>query len=462
MQRFLNLHGEPAKQEQRRHLADRWICGWPACMPGLRGPMSPRDRMATPETYGNEGKAPWETKPDPSGRHLVRRALPWLGALLLLALIAWGLWPKPIVIETGVVARSPLTVRVSEEGKTRVRNRYVVAASVAGKMRRVPLKPGDAVEAGKTLLTAIEPVAAPLLDPRARLQAESVVSMHEASRKRALESLEAARAALKFAEADRDRMRSVKQDGTISDSDRGRMEADASIKAAEVRAAEFSLQVIDYELAQARAVLERPDVSTAGNLAEVRSPVSGNVLNVMQESETVISPGMAILEIGDPADIEIEAEILSRDAVSIRPGDSVEIEQWGGESPLKGRVRRVEPAAFTKISALGVEEQRVIVLSDLIDPPEAARSLGDRYRVEVRVAVWHSDDVLAVPSGALFREGNAWKTFIYQNGRARLAAIDAGRSDGRLTEVLSGLKTGDKVLLHPPDTVKDGSSVRER
>jgi HlyD family secretion protein len=182
----------------------------------------------------------------------------------------------------------------------------------------------------------------------------------------------------------------------------------------------------------------------------------------MRESETVISPGMAILEIGDPADIEIEAEILSRDAVAIQPGDSAEIEQWGGDNPLQGRVRRVEPAAFTKISALGVEEQRVIVLCDLINPPDAARALGDRYRVEVRVAVWHADDVLVAPSGALFRQGNAWKTFIHRNGRAELAAIEAGRSDGRLTEILSGLKPGDKVLLHPPDTVRDGSPVRER
>jgi len=257
-------------------------------------------------------------------------------------------------------------------------------------------------------------------------------------------------------------MRSVKRDGSVSGSDRDRMETEASIKAAEVRAAEFSMQVIDYELAQARAVLERPDISTAGNLVEVKPPVSGRVLRVMQESETIVSPGTAILEIGDPADIEIEAEILSRDAVTMRPGDSVEIDQWGGETPLKARVRRIEPAAFTKISALGVEEQRVIVLSDLMDPPEAARSLGDRFRVEVRVAVWHADDVLVVPAGALFREGNAWKTYIHQNGRARLAAVRAGRSDGRFTEVLSGLKAGDKVLLHPPDTVGDESRVEER
>lgn len=406
--------------------------------------------------------APWEGRRAPTGKHLVRRSLPWLGLLALASLIAWGLWPKPVIVETGVVARAPLTVHVSEEGKTRVRNRYVVATPVAGRMRRVPLKPGDAVEANKTVLTVIEPVAAPLLDPRSRVQAEAVVSMHEAARKQATESLEALRTALKMAEADRDRMRSVRKDGTISESDRDKMEADASIKAAEVRAAEFSLQVIDYELAQARAVLQRPDVSTAGNLVEVKSPVSGRVLNVYQESETVVAPGTRIIEVGDPADIEIEAEILSRDAVTIKAGDPVEIEQWGGETTLKGRVRRIEPAAFTKISALGVEEQRVYVLADLVDPPDAARSLGDRYRVEVRVAVWHGDDVLVVPAGALFREGNRWKTFIYQKGTAKQAFVDAGHTDGRFSEIMSGLNAGEKVLLHPPDTVKDGTSVIER
>lgn len=416
--------------------------------------------MSTPETPS--GGAPWETKRVPTGKHLIRRLLPWLLGSGILAVIGWGLTPKPIEIETGVVARRPLTVRVSEEGKTRIRNRYMVAAPVAGKMRRVPLKPGDEVKAGETLLTAIEPMATPLLDPRARVQAEAVVSMKEAARKQAVQALEAQQVALKMAEADRDRIRSVKSAGTVSESDRDRAEADASIKASQVRASEFGLQVLDYELAQARAALERPDASSPGNLVEVKSPVSGRVLKVVQESETMVTPGMQILEVGDPADLEVEAEILSRDAVTIQPGDAVSIEQWGGEVPLNGRVRRIEPAGFTKISALGVEEQRVIVLSDLIDPPPAAKALGDRFRVEVRVAVWHSDDVPVIPSGALFREGNAWKTFVYQDGKAKLVSIEAGHTDGRTTEILSGLSPGDEVLLHPPDTVKAGSSVRKR
>lgn len=418
--------------------------------------------MATPPTTPPAGSAPWDVKRSVNGRHLVRQFLPWLAGLLLLMLVAWGLWPKPVLIETGVVARGPLTVRVSEEGKTRVRNRYVVAAPIAGKMRRVPLKAGDEVVAGETLLTTIEPIAAPLLDPRARIQAEAAVSMQEASRKQAVEVLDTKRTTLQLAEADRDRVRAAKLQGSVSAMDRDRVEGEASMRAAEVRAAEFALQVIDYELAQARANLERPEAGGRGNLIEVKSPVTGRVLKVMQESETIVSPGVSILEIGDPADLEIEAEILSRDAVAIHPGDSVEIEQWGGENALKARVRRVEPAAFTKISALGVEEQRVIVLSDLVDSPEMAKRLGDRFRVEVRVAIWRTESALIVPAGALFREGNTWKTYVFGRGRAQLRAIDVGHSDGRLTEILSGLQVGDEALLHPPDTVGDGTRVKKR
>jgi HlyD family secretion protein len=409
-----------------------------------------------------DAAAPWATKRNLQGAHLLRRSLPWLGGIGLIALIVWGLWPKPIEIESGVVAKSPLTVFVSEEGKTRVRNRYVVAATVAGKMRRIPLKPGDAVTAESTILTYIEPVVAPLLDPRARLQAEALVSIQEAAQKKAKESLDATRTALQRAESERARIANVKIAGMISVSDRERIEAEASIKAAEVRAMEFSLQISDYELAQARAALTRPAVNPTENAVEMKSPVSGVVLKVMQESETIVAPGTGLLEIGDPSDLEIEAEILSRDAVSIKIGDAVAIEQWGSPQALKGRVRRVEPAAFTKVSALGVEEQRVIVLVDLVDPPAAAKALGDRYRVEARIAIWHADEVLVVPASALFREGNTWKTYRYEQGKAYLTTIEVGHSDGRLSEVNKGLKEGDRVLLHPPDSVKDQSSVVER
>jgi HlyD family secretion protein len=406
--------------------------------------------------------APWEIKRDPSGKHLLRRSVPWIGVILLAALILWGLWPKPIVIETAAASRGPLTVRLSEEGKTRVRNRYIVAAPLAGKMRRVMLKPGDAVKADETILTVIEPAATPLLDPRLRTQTEASIATRQAARQLAAETLTARHTALTLAETDRDRLRSINRSGSVSQAERDRVEGDASLRASEVRAAEFSLQVADYELAQARAALARPAADTSSNLVEIKSPLSGRVLRVLQESEMPITPGTAILEIGDPTDIEIEAEILSRDAVTIHPGDAVEVEQWGGEAPLTGRVRRIEPAAFTKVSALGVEEQRVIVLSDLINPPEATKALGDRFRVEVHIAIWHSDEVLKVPAGALFREGNSWKTYLFRDGKAQLTDLQVGHSDGRFTEILTGLQPGDEVLLHPPDTLKDGGAVRKK
>ena len=418
--------------------------------------------MAKSTTAPNGDTPPWDNRRNESAKHRLRRFLPWIIGLAIVSLIVLGLRPKPVEVEVGTVARAPLTVRVSEEGKTRIRNRYVVAAPVAGRMRRVPLKPGDEVKAGETVLTTIEPVASPLLDPREKARAEAAVASREAARSRAAEALKAAQSALELAVADRDRYRSVQREGSVSKADRDRVEGDALIRAADVRAAEFAVRVTESELAEARAVLERPPVSLERNLVEVKSPVSGRVLKVMQESETVATPGMAIAEVGDPQDLEIEAEILSRDAVAIRPGDSVRVEQWGGPAALNARVRRVEPAAFTKISALGVEEQRVYVLSDLLDPPVEAKALGDRYRVEVRVAVWHGDDVPVVPAGALFREGNAWKTFVFRDGEAKSVQLEAGRTDGHFTEVVSGLNVGDEVLLHPPDTVKDGVKVKKR
>jgi HlyD family secretion protein len=406
---------------------------------------------------------PWEAKRNGKPRHLLRKTLTWLVGIGVLVVIGLGLRPQPIEVEFGILTRGPLTVHVVEEGKTRIRNRYVIAAPVAGQMKRVPFKPGAEVKAGETVLTTIEPAIAPLLDPRARSQAEARVKGAEAARLRAIEALDMAKTAEKFAQTNWDRTRNIKG-GSVSETDRDNAERDAEMKQRETRAAEFALKVAEFELEQSKAALMQLDApgSEAGAIIPVRSPVSGRVLKVMQESAMVVTAGTPILEVGDPDDIEIEAEILSRDAVAIKPGADTLIEQWGGDAPLKARVRLVEPAGFTKVSALGVEEQRVIVVSDLVNPPPEARALGDRYRVEVRVAVWHHDDVLLVPSGALFREGSAWMTFVYEDGKAKKVPLEAGHSDGRMTEVLGGLEAGAKVLMHPPDTVKDGTAVKPR
>lgn len=415
-----------------------------------------------PETSPDSTTPPWEGRRKGNALGLARRLITWSLGLGLLGLIAYGLRSRPIDVEIGVVSRGPLTVHVVEEGKTRIRNRYVVSAPVTGHLRRVPLKNGDPVKAGETILARIEPAISPLLDPRAKAEAEARLQATDAGKLKAAQSLDMARTAEKFALQHWDRSKKLSQAKSISDTDRDNAERDYEMRARETRAAEFALKIAEYEFAQSKAALMQIETPGDSTTIEVRSPVSGFALRVMQESATIVTPGVQILEVGDKSDIEIEAEILSRDAVAIKPGATVSIEQWGGENPLAGRVRLVEPAAFTKISALGVEEQRVIVLSDLVNPPPEAQKLGDRYRVEVRVAIWHGDDVLLVPAGALFREGSEWKTFVFDNGIARKRSLEAGHSDGRMTEVLKGLEAGATVLLHPPDTVKDGSPVQQR
>jgi HlyD family secretion protein len=406
---------------------------------------------------------PWETKTKTVKRGLLRKLLLWGFFIGLIGFVAYGLKAKPIPVETASVTRGPLTVSVLEEGKTRIRNRYVVAAPVSGNMRRVTLKAGDEVKANETVLTVIEPGLAPLLDARSQAQAEARIAGATAARAQAEQSLEMARTSAQFARAGWDRVKSNATVGSISITDRDNIEREALMRDREVRAGEFALKVADFELAQAKAaLLQLTKPEATGAVVEVRAPVSGRVLKVQQESAMIVAAGTPLLEVGDPADLEIEAEILSRDAVAIRVGAEVLVEQWGGEAVLKARVRRIEPAAFTKVSALGVEEQRVIVLSDLDSPPESARVLGDRYRVEVRVAVWKDADVLLVPSGALFREGREWKTFVLRAGKAAEVVVQTGRTDGKVTQVLGGLNVGDLVLMHPPDVVADGSDVVQR
>lgn len=415
---------------------------------------------AKPESQSTSATPPWEAK-RPKGRGLLRKLILWLIIAGVVGLVVMAMRPRPVEVELGAVKRGPLTVYVSEEGKTRIRNRYIVAAPVGGNMQRVVLKPGDEVKSGETVLTRIEPGLSPLLDVRAKTEAQARVNGATAARSRAQEALEMSRIALKYAQANWDRVKANLTGGMISATDRDTFEREAELKAREVRSAEFAVQVSDYELAQAKAALLQLENPGSGVMMELKAPVSGVVLKVQQESATLVAPGTPILEIGDPADLEIEAEILSRDAVTIQPGAVVTVEQWGGE-PAKAQVRRIEPAAFTKVSALGVEEQRVLVLSDFTEQNPALKLLGDRFRVEVRVAIWHSDDTLLVPAGALFREGSEWKTFVYDKDKAKAVIVKAGRTDGRLTEVIDGLKAGDEVLMHPPDSVKDGTEIVKR
>jgi HlyD family secretion protein len=397
-------------------------------------------------------------------RGAARKLVPYAIAAVLLAGIIYGFLPKPIEVESVSVTRGPLDVTVFEEGKTRIRHRYTISPPVSGFLQRVPLRAGARIEAGKTVLATIKSQPAAFLDPRTRAEAEARVQAADAARKQREQEIERARSALDLARKDLERAKDLKRSGAIATKDWDAAENQVNMLTRELHAAEFAVQVADFELAQARAALLQTESQANGNSEPVTiiSPITGFVLQVFEESARVVPAGTQIMEVGDPTDLEAEIELLSSDAVAVKPGSDVSIEQWGGEKPLRGKVTVVEPGGYTKISALGVEEQRVKVRVNFVDAFPPGESLGDRFRVEARILTWHGDDVLQVPTGALFRRGGDWMTFVLDGGRARLSKVEIAHSNGIGAEIRSGLHEGQPVILHPPDTVVDGSKVHPR
>jgi HlyD family secretion protein len=390
------------------------------------------------------------------------RRLPWLGGALLAALVAIGLWPKPLPAELATVTRGDLVVTVNEEGMTRVKNRYVIASPVAGQLRRIEWKAGAVVEAGKTVIAVLESGGADLLDARSLAQAEARVRAAEATVAQAAAQRARAAANAKMQRDDFVRQKSLFDARTLSRQEFDAAEMRATMTTQDERAAEFAGQVAEFELAQARALLLRGQPAGGAARGEplvITSPVSGRVLRVLQESERLVPAGFALVEVGDPADLEARIEVLSRDGVAIQPGARVALEQWGGPAPLNARVRWVEPSAFTKVSALGVEEQRVYVVVDFTDPLSARPTLGDNYRVEARIETWAGRSVLKAPAGALFQRGSAWQTYVLDGNTARLRAVRIGHSNGRETEILEGVEEGRSVIVYPGDKVADGSRI---
>jgi HlyD family secretion protein len=389
-----------------------------------------------------------------------RRRLPALGGLLLVALIVVGLWPRAVPVESAQVTRGPLVVTVDEEGMTRVKNRYLVSTPVAGQMRRIDWKAGAEIEAGKTVITMLETAGADLLDARSQAQAEARVRGAEAAREAAAAQRERTLSAGRMFNAEYERAKKLREQKVVSIQEFDAVQMRAETAAQDARAAEFAHRVAEFELQQARAVLIRGQgtVANAEPLV-IASPVSGRLLRVFQESARVVPAGFSLVEVGDPADLELRIEVLSRDGVAIRPGARVMLEQWGGAEPLQARVRLVEPSAFTKISALGVEEQRVYVIADFTDPLEKRPTLGDSYRVEARIVIWENPDTLRAPAGALFQRSGSWHAYVVDGGRARLRVVKTGRSNGVETEVLEGLSAGDRVIVYPGDKVSDGTRV---
>lgn len=383
-----------------------------------------------------------------------------LGAALLAA-IGWGLRPRPIKVETATVTTGPLVVSVLEEGKTRIRHRYMISAPVAGLLQRVELRAGASIEGGKTVLAVLESQPSSFLDPRTRSEAEARVKAAEAVKMQRESQIERARSSLELAHKELARARDLRKSGAIATKDWDTAESQVAILTRELNAAEFALRVADFEVAQAQAAVMQSQTPAQERSEPFRivAPVSGLVLNVLEESARVVAPGTPILEVGDPNDLEAEIELLSSDAVGVRAGVDVSIEQWGGEAPLRGRVSVVEPGGYTKVSALGVEEQRVKVRVDFLDPLPPGKTLGDRFRVEARIVTWRSENVLQVPTGALFRRGGAWMTFVLDGGKARQTKVEIAHNNGVAAEVRAGLTEGQRVIVHPPDAIADGATV---
>jgi HlyD family secretion protein len=397
----------------------------------------------------------------------LKKRLPLMAVGLLAAsALAYALWPAGVPVEVGRAERGPLRVTVDEDGKTRIRDRYVVSAPLTGRLVRIALRPGDEVKAGQTVLATVEPRDPELLDASARAAAEARVKAAETAQKQTAPLLEKAQAAHAQAVKDLERARAGAATGAVPPQDYDAAVTRERTTALELRTAQFAAQIAGFELEQAKAALLRTRPLPSGEdepwRLEVRSPIDGRVLRVFQESATVVTPGMRLLELGDPTDLELEIDVLSTDAVKVRPGAPLFVEHWGGEAPLRARVRLVEPAAFTKVSALGVEEQRVNVIATFIDPPDKWRSLGDAYRVEARIVVWEAADVLRVPAGAVFPHQDGKAVFVIADGRARLREIQVGHSNGLETEVLDGLEAGPEVVVYPGDKVRDGVRVRPR
>ena len=388
--------------------------------------------------------------------------------LAIAAVVAVGLvigfMPRAVPVDLAEVKRAPLTVTVEEEGKTRVRERYMVSAPVAGYARRIDRKAGDAVAAGQ-VLAVIEPARSVALDPRTRVQAQAQVSAAQAALVVAQENARAAAAAGQLAQQERVRAETLRQSNFVSvqalDAARS---AETRARAAE-QAAQYAVRAARFDVETARAAaastaqLQR---GGAADLLQVRAPVAARVLRLQHESEGPVAAGQPLLEIGNPESLEAEVEVLSTDAVKIATGSKVMLDRWGGDRTIEGTVRVVEPGGFTKISALGVEEQRVRVIVDFTSPREAWARLGDGYRVEARFVLWEGTDVLQLPTSALFRNGKGWAAFRLDGRHARLTPVETGQRAGLATQVLSGLKPGDRVVAHPDETIHDGVRVKPR
>ena len=389
-----------------------------------------------------------------------------IGVLIVIIVIAlgFGFRPPPVYVDVAHVSRGPLQVTVEEEGKTRVIDRYVIFAPVAAYARRVELDVGDTVSKEQSLVQ-LEPLPSAVLDPRSRAEAQARVEAAEDALSAARENVRAAAATAELAETELRRVKRLRDNNIASQDEEDRAQAETQNTQAVLRSARFAVEVARHELEAAKTALQYSGAKAVDNAMApllITSPIDGGVLKIHHESEGVVALGQALIEVGDPRSLEIEVDVLSADAVRIQPGMAVMFERWGGDEPLYGVVRRVEPVGFTKISALGVEEQRVWVISDITSPAQQWQPLGDGYRVEAAFVLWREEDVLQIPSSALFRDGEGWAVFVMESGRARHRAVRIGQRNGLIAQVLDGVVEGERVITHPDENVDDGVRVRLR
>ena len=393
----------------------------------------------------------------------LRKWLVWLGlAGLFIGGVTYSLLPQPIVVETEHVTRGRMQVTVNEDGITRVRERYQVSSPVAGQLLRIELRSGDAIKAGETLLATLRPTDPSLLDEREVAQMEALASEAKAAMERAEANRSQIRATADLAEIQVGRSRKLRESNSIAQEELDTAEAIYKSRMEELRVASFGMEIakFEYEQAQAALGLVKATNQEVKKNFDIRSPITGAVLKLYEESAKVVLPGERLLEVGDPNDLEIVVDVLSTDAVKIQPGAPMRLVHWGGNEAIEARVRVVEPAAFTKTSALGVEEQRVNVIGDFLGGPQANKGgLGDSYRIEAEIVIWDEENVLQVPNGALFRSGNDWFVFQVEQGRAVPRPVKIGQRNQVVAEVLDGLEIGAEVVIYPSDMVKAGIAV---
>jgi HlyD family secretion protein len=394
----------------------------------------------------------------------IKRGLLGLFIAAVAGLIIYGLIPKPLEVDMAPVARGEMIVTVDEDGQARVKDRYILSAPLSGRLARIELHAGDPVKQ-EAVLARLVPLAPPLLDQRSRSTAEARVAAALAAQSQTKAQIARAEAALTFAKQEAKNNRDMADAGALPKQQLERALLNERTAAAELDSARFAKRVAAHELQMARAAMGHMDnrgkAGEDGQRMVITSPVDGRVLKVMQKSEGVVQPGTPLLELGDPQALEIVVDVLTSDAVKIQPGAKVTVDRWGG-TPVEARVRMVEPSAFTRLSALGVEEQRVNVVIDLIAPKKQWATLGDGYRVEAHIVVWQSGDAVHVPASAVFRHDDAWAVYRVEGELARLQPVTIGERNGREVQIVEGIEPPAKVVVHPSDRIQDGVAIKAR